>query len=123
VVDAIQAWALGLALPRESVLRKAAEYMVELWAGLTRFLDEAHVPLDNNLLERSLRPIALGRKNHLGSKSSRGAQATAILYSVFETAKLSGVDPAAYLDAAVRGALEVPFRVVLPHEVAVPYAG
>lgn len=123
LMDEIRSWALGLSLPRESVLRKAVEYMMGLWDGLTRFLEDPRVPLDNNLLERSLRPIALGRKNHLGSKSPQGAKATAILYSVFESAKLSGVDPVAYLTAAVRGALEVPFRVVLPHEVDVPYAG
>lgn len=123
LIEAIRAWAAGLLLPRESVLRKAAEYMLERWDGLTRFLDDPLVPLDNNLLERSLRPVALGRKNHLGSKSPRGAEATAILYSVFESAKLSGVDPAAYLQAAVRAALEIPFRVLLPHDVGVPYAG
>lgn len=44
-------------------------------------------------------------------------------YSLLESAKLSGVDPAVYLRAAVLGALEVPFRVVLPHEIDVPYAG
>jgi transposase len=122
LMDQIRTWALGLQVPRESVLRKAVEYMLERWEGLTRFLEDPIVPLDNNLLERSLRPIALGRKNHLGSKSPRGAQATAVLYSVLETAKLAGVDPRAYLTAAVHGALEVPFRVVLPHEVDVPYA-
>lgn len=119
----LRAWALGLSLPRESVLRQAVEYMLKIWDGLTRFLDDPRIPLDNNLLERSLRPIALGRKNHLGSKSPVGAKATAVLYSLIESAKLSGVDPAAYLKAAVLGALEVPFRVVLPHEVDVPYNG
>jgi len=123
LMDQIRAWALGLSVLRESVLRKAVEYMLERWDGLTRFLEDPRVPLDNNLLERSLRPIALGRKNHLGSKSPEGARATAILYSLIETAKLSGVDPKAYLRAAVLAALEVPFRIVLPHEVGVPYFG
>lgn len=123
LMDQIRAWALGLSILRESVLRKAVEYMLERWDGLTLFLDDPRVPLDNNLLERSLRPIALGRKNHLGSKSPEGAKATAILYSLLESAKLAGVDPKAYLRAAVLAALEVPFRIVLPHEVGVPYFG
>lgn len=121
VITAIQEWPLTLRLTREDALRKAVEYMTKLWAGLTRFLDDPRIPLDNNLLERSLRPIALGRKNHLGSKSPAGIEASAILYSLIESAKLSGVDPRAYVLAAVHAALEMPFRVVLPNEIAVPY--
>ena len=59
----------------------------------------------------------MGRKNHLGSKSERGIEATAILYSVLESAKLAGVEPRAYLKAAVQAALETPFRVLLPHQL------
>lgn len=117
VIARILEWAGALRQTRESALRKAVEYMTQRWAGLTRFLANPRVPLDNNLIERSLRPIAMGRKNHLGSKSERGIEATAILYSMIESAKLAGVEPRAYLRAAVSAALEMPFRVLLPHEM------
>lgn len=117
VIARILAWAGALRQTRESGLRKAVEYMTQRWAGLTRFLGDARVPLDNNLIERSLRPVAMGRKNHLGSKSERGIEATAVLYSLIESAKLAGVEPRTYLCAAVQAALEMPFRVLLPHEM------
>ncbi len=117
VIARILEWAAGVRRTRESALRKAVEYMARRWKGLTRFLDDARVPLDNNLIERSLRPVAMGRKNHLGSKSERGIEATATLYSLIESAKLAGVEPRAYLRAAVTAALETPFRVLLPHQM------
>lgn len=117
VIARILEWVRALRLTRESGLRKACEYMTQRWAGLTRFLDDARVPLDNNLLERSLRPVAMGRKNHLGSKSERGIEVAAILYSLIESAKLAGTEPRAYLHAAVKAALETPFRVLLPHQL------
>ena len=70
-----------------------------------RFVDDPRAPLDNNHVERAIRPVALGRKNHLGSKSPRGVETTAILYTVIETAKLAGIDPRAYMLAAVRASL------------------
>lgn len=117
IVRDILAWAGRLRLTRESVLRKAVEYMTDRWAGLTRFLDDPRVPLDNNRLERALRPLALGRKNFLGSRSERGVVIASVLYSLIETAKLCEVDPRRYLLAAVHAALETPHRVLLPRDL------
>lgn len=117
VLQEILDWVAGVRQTRESGLRKAVEYMTQRWTGLTRFVDDGRVPLDNNLIERSLRPIAMGRKNHLGSKSERGIEAAAILYSLIESAKLAGVEPRTYIRAAVDAALEKPFRVLLPHQM------
>jgi transposase len=117
VLKKILEWVATLRVTKESALRKAVEYMTERWAGLTRFIDDPRVPLDNNLLERALRPVAMGRKNHLGSKSERGIAASAILYSAIESAKLAGVEPRAYVRAAVHAALEKPRRVLLPHDL------
>lgn len=81
IVARIKAWALATAptaLPRSS-LGKAIRYMLELWEPLTRFLDEPRVPLDNNAAERALRGVVVGRKNHYGSKSRRGAEVAAVL--------------------------------------------
>lgn len=118
LLQEILTWVAGLRLTRESALRKAVEYMTDRWQGLTRFVDDPRVPLDNNHVERAIRPVALGRKNHLGSKSPRGVETTAILYTVIETAKLAGVDPRAYVQAAVRAALETPRRVLLPSDLS-----
>jgi hypothetical protein len=48
--------------------------MLGLWPGLTRFLDDARIPLDNNATERGLRGMVVGRKNHYGSRSQRGTE-------------------------------------------------
>jgi len=110
-------WVATLRLTKGSVLRKAVEYMTGRWAGLTRFLDDSRVPLDNNLIERAIRPLALGRKNFLGSRSERGIVVAAVLYSLIETAKLCELDPRKYILEAVQAALEVPHRVLLPHDL------
>jgi transposase len=121
IVKKIEAWALGVRLLPESGLRKAIEYMGGLWKGLTVFLDDPRVPLHNNATERSLRGPVVGRNNHLGSRSSRGTEAAAILYSLVESAKLAGVDPDAYLRRAIAAALRGE-QIPLPHEAATAQA-
>lgn len=83
---------------------KAAAYVIANWERLTRFVDDARIPLDNNATERGIRGPVVGRRNHFGSKSERGTQVAATFYSLIETAKLHGVDPAAYLREAIRAA-------------------
>jgi transposase len=114
LVSAIQSWAVSQTARPESAFRKAIEYMLSLWPGLIRFLDNPLVPLDNNLMERQMRDVVLGRKNHYGSKSERGTEVAALFYSLIETAKLRGVDPAAYLLTAARAAIAAPGTVTLP---------
>lgn len=119
VLRALLAWGLELqrtALP-ESSLGKASAYMCSLWMGLTRFRDDPSVPLSNNASERGLRGIVLGRKNHYGSKSKRGTEVAALFYTLFESAKLCGIEPKTYLRQAIRAALRGEV-VPLPHEVA-----
>jgi hypothetical protein len=86
---------------QDSVNRKAAAYTIANWERLTRFVDAA-VPLDNNGTERGIRGPVVGRKNHYGLKSKRGTEVAALLYSLFETAKLHNVNPTRYLQEAVR---------------------
>jgi transposase len=116
IVKKIEAWALSVQSLPQSGLRKAIEYMGGLWKGLTVFLDDPRVPLHNNATERALRGPVVGRKNHFGSRSRRGTEAAAILYSLVESAKLAGVDPDAYLQAAIVAALG-DGQVPLPHEI------
>jgi transposase len=99
----------------ESSLGKAIAYMLGLWTGLTRFLIDARIPLDNNATERGLRGMVLGRKNHYGSRSQRGTEVAALFYSLIESAKLCGVEPKAYLLRATHAALATPGTVTLPH--------
>lgn len=115
IVDAIRAWAYRQRALPESSLGKAIAYMLGLWVGLTRFLGDARIPLDNNATERGLRGMVLGRNNHYGSRSKRGTQVAALFYSLIETAKLAGVNPKTYLLAAAHAALENPGTVTLPH--------
>ena len=115
LVAAIRAWAQQQRALPESSLGKAIAYMLGLWPGLTRFLDDPRIPLDNNATERALRGMVLGRKNHYGSRSRRGTEVAALFYSLIESAKLCGVEPKAYLLRALRAALAAPGTVTLPH--------
>jgi transposase len=115
ILERIRDWAYAKRPLPQSELGKAIAYMGGRWGGLTRFLKDPRVPLDNNHAERGLRGVVLGRKNHYGSKSKRGTEVAAIFYTLFETAKLAGVEPKAYMAKATRAALEVPEAVTLPH--------
>ena len=106
----------GVVLPR-SKLGKAIAYMLNLWKGLTLFLDDPRIPLDNNAAERALRGVVVGRKNHYGSKSKRGTEVAALFYTLFETAKLSGVDPRAYVTLAAKRAITDHGAVTLPPDL------
>jgi transposase len=117
IVAEIQRWALAQRVLPESSLGKAIAYMLGIWKGLTLFLDDARVPLDNNLAERGLRGLVLGRKNYYGSRSKRGTEVAALFYSLIESAKLVGVDPKAYLLKAVHAAIAVPKTVTLPRDL------
>ena len=114
VVEEIKAWAGRQQGLPESTFRKAIKYMLDLWHGLTVFLENPWVPLDNNLVERQIRPLVVGRKNHYGSKSKRGTEVAALFYSMIETAQMRGEDPAVYLQRAVMAAITTPGTSTLP---------
>ena len=117
IVERVHAWALQQRALPESALGKAIGYLGSMWQGLLVFLRDPAVDIDNNDVERALRGIVVGRKNHYGSKSKRGTEVAEILYSLVESAKLVGLDPAAYLNAAVAAALRGEV-IPLPHELA-----
>ncbi|SHF88124.1 transposase [Modicisalibacter ilicicola DSM 19980] len=83
-------------LPK-SALGKALHYLNGQWERLTRFLDDGVIPLDNNPAENAIRPFVVGRKNWLFSHTPSGAQASAAIYSLIETAKANGLSPYEYL--------------------------
>ncbi len=87
----------------KSVIAEAIRYGSNHWDGLTRFLEDGRIELDTNIVERSIRPIALNRKNALFAGHDQGAENWAAIASLVETCKLYGVDPQAYFaDVLIR---------------------
>jgi transposase len=84
-------------ISRQSTLVKAIDYMLERWTGLTAFLEDGRLEPDTNTVERSIRPISIGKKNSLFSGDEGGGETWAILASLLNTARLHGVDPETYL--------------------------
>lgn len=120
VADALHAW---LALQRSrvadgSATAKALDYSLKRWAALTRYLDDADAPADNNWCENQIRPIALGRSNWLFAGSLRAGQRAAAVMSLIQSARMNGLDPYAYLkDVLGRLPTQPAARVdeLLPH--------
>lgn len=84
-------------LSSQAKLAQAIRYSLGHWAGLTRFLSDGRLEPDTNTVERTMRPIALGRRNSLFAGDSGGAETWAILASLLTTARLNDVDPFAWL--------------------------
>jgi transposase len=99
VVEALKTW-LAAQLARasaKSAIAVAIRYGFNHWEGLSCFLDDGRIEIDSNVVERSMRPIALNRKNALFAGHDTGAENWACLASLIETCKLNGVDPQTYL--------------------------
>ena len=99
IFDDLEVW-LQAQLPKisdKSDLAKAIRYALTRMKKLRPYLDHGFLELDNNSAERSMKPVALGRKNYLFVGSQGGGKSAAIAYSLIETAKLNGVDPQAWL--------------------------
>lgn len=103
LAEAFEQWLRAkLALiSQKGKLADAIRYALSRWEGLTRFIDDGRIELDNNAVERSIRPITLNRKNALFAGSDGGAEHWAIIASLVETCKLNDVDPLAYLTDAL----------------------
>ncbi len=99
VVNSFKAWLECRAddvLPK-SALGTAVTYCRKQWPKLLRFLEDGRLELDNNRAERSIKPFVMGRKAWLFANTPRGARASAIIYSIVETAKENGLNPYDYL--------------------------
>jgi transposase len=99
LLDSLREWfeATLPKLSRKSDTTAAIRYALSRWEALTRFVDDGHIEMDNNAAERSLRGVALGRKNYLFAGSDAGGERAAAIYSLIGSAKLNGLDPEAYL--------------------------
>jgi len=83
-------------LPARGPTAEAIRYALNHWDGLERFLEDGRIELDNNSVERAMRPVALSRKNSLFAGSDEGAETWSGLASLIETCKLNGVNPQTY---------------------------
>jgi transposase len=99
LLDALRQWfeATLSTLSRKSETTAAIRYALTRWEALTRFVDHGRIEMDNNAAERSLRGVALGRKNYLFAGSDAGGERAAAIYSLIGSAKLNYLDPETYL--------------------------
>ncbi len=95
---------------KKSELARAIGYTLSRWQALTRYCHDGRIEIDNNAAERALRAVALGRKNFLFAGSDAGGERAAAFYSLIGTAKLSGLDPEAYLREVLRRIAEHPIN-------------
>jgi hypothetical protein len=105
IVARFDAWRKQLTILPSSALDEAIRHIDKIWPRLILFLEDPRIPLDNNHAERQIRGPVNGRKNDYGSHSPHGADIAALFFSLIGTAKAIGLDPRAYLRAAVRAAI------------------
>jgi transposase len=97
---------------------KAARYSLTRWGKLTRYIEDGRIEIDNNLVENTIRPIALGRKNYLFAGSHAAAHRAAVIYSLLSTCKLHEVNPQEWLTDVLARIATHPMKLIdelLPH--------
>ena len=99
IVEAFGKWLdeMSTAVLPKSLFGLAVHYGRQQWPKLVRFLEDGRIELSNNRAERSIKPFVIGRKNWLFANTPRGARASAVIYSIVETAKENGLNPYTYL--------------------------
>jgi len=104
VLQALRQW-LDKALPAvapQTALGRALAYLDKYWSRLCRYTERGDLPLDNNRCEGAIRPFVVGRKNWLFSDTPAGAHASALIYSLVQTAKANGLEPYTWLRRVMR---------------------
>jgi len=99
LLDQLKVWLdkSALQVPPKSAVGKAIAYSLRQWPKLMRYTENGYLNIDNNRAERAVKPFVIGRKNWLFSNTASGAQASAMMYSLVETAKANGLIPFDYL--------------------------
>lgn len=90
-------WLEKANVPPKAALGKAIQYCKNQWHKLIRYIEDGNLSIDNNRAERAVKPFVIGRKNWLFSNTANGARASAMLYSIIETAKANGLTPFDYI--------------------------
>ena len=104
VLDAMFAWANSRTAAPKSALGKALNYLKEQWPYLTNYLKDGRLEISNNRAERSIKPFVIDRKNFLFANTPKGADGSAIMFSLIQTAIENGLDPYKYLTWLMRKA-------------------
>jgi transposase len=125
IADELHQWLISQRqnLAKADATAKAIDYSLGRWAALTRYLDDGEVPIDNNAVENSIRPLALGRRNWLFVGSQGAGERAANLMSLIESAKLNGHDPWAYFKdvlARLPTLKDRDLHTLLPHHWRAP---
>lgn len=115
VTEAIRKWMLEQQCIPGGKLKTALEYVAGRWTNLTKFLTNPRLPLDNNITEAGFVGLAQGRRNYVGCRTERGMIVATTFYTVFESARVCGADPDAYLRYAAEMLLDER-EPLLPHE-------
>ena len=112
-------------VPPKSAVGKAIAYSLGQWEKLERYLENGHLQIDNNRAERAIKPFVIGRKNWLFANTANGANASAVLYSIVETAKANGLTPFDYLKLLMEELPKNPADIdrLLPWNVEIPQQG
>ena len=112
-------------VPPKSAVGKAIAYSLGQWEKLERYLENGHLQIDNNRAERAIKPFVIGRKNWLFANTTNGANASAVLYSLIETAKANGLTPFDYLKLLMEELPKNPIDIdrLLPWNVEIPQQG
>ena len=103
----------------KSAIGKALAYSLERWERLSTYTENGMLNIDNNPVENSIRPVALGRKNYLFAGSHDAAQRSAMLYSLLGTCKMHGIEPFAWLAKTLEKIATHPINRIselLPHK-------
>lgn len=124
VLEAFEAWLKSKkrqVLPK-SALGQAIDYCLNLWDKLSAFLLDGRLEISNNRAERAIKPFVIGRKNFLFSNTPKGATASAIIYSVIETAKANGLSPFHYLSYLFEKLPNIDLNDVAQLDALLPWA-
>ncbi len=107
------------ALPKSNI-GEALAYSIKRWDTLSRYTENGMLSIDNNPVENSIRPVALGRKNYLFAGSHEAAKRSGMLYSLFGTCKLHGIEPYGWLKNTLQKIPSHPINKIqelLPHHI------
>jgi len=108
-----------LQVPPKTAIGKAIAYSIRQWPKLIRYIEDGNLSIDNNRAERAVKPFVIGRRNWMFANTKNGAEASAILYSLVETAKANGLTPFDYIKLLLDELAKQPDRIdyLLPWNV------
>ena len=117
ILKDLKKWAASQRVLPRSPIGKAIKYLQGMWPRLVKYVDHPELWIDNNPTDRGIRGPVMGRKNHYGSRSRRGTEVASMMYTIFETAKICGVDPREYIRRVVINDIDNPHTVTLPKPI------